>query len=120
MTVINRTQSKGMDARTGKSLSGVAHLKQSIEMILTTLIGTRIMRREFGSTVPGLIDAPANNKTVLLVYSAIAQALKKFEPRFKLTRVYAEFDSQALTGKTAFNIEGDYLGEKITINDITL
>jgi phage baseplate assembly protein W len=116
---VNRTQVKGMDARTGKPLTGVAHLKQSIEMIVTTLIGTRVMRRDFGSTIPALIDAPANKKTVLTVYAAIALALKQFEPRLKLTRVYAEFDDLALAGKTVFSIEGEYLGEKVS-TDITL
>lgn len=120
MMTVNRTQVKGMDARTGKPLTGVSHLKQSIEMILTTLIGTRVMRRDFGSTIPELVDAPANSKTVLLVYSSIAVALKKFEPRFKLTRVYADFDGQTLSGKALFTIEGDYLGEKVIINDISL
>ncbi|HCF6085938.1 TPA: phage baseplate protein, partial [Pseudomonas aeruginosa] len=36
----------GLDRRTGQPLSGVAHLKQSIEDILTTPLGTRRMRPE--------------------------------------------------------------------------
>ena len=113
-------QSQGMDAKTGKLLTGIEHLKQSITQIITTRIGTRIMRRQFGSTVPDLIDSPANPQSVLLVYAAIAQALHEFEPRFRLTRVYTEFNDQDLkSGHALFSIEGDFLGEKINA-DITL
>ncbi len=38
---------KGMSAETGKALEGLEHLKQSITDILTTPIGSRIMRREY-------------------------------------------------------------------------
>lgn len=120
MAQINRIQTQGMDANTGKLLTGVAHLKQSIQQILTTRIGTRVMRRKFGSTVPDLIDAPANQKTLMQFYAAIAVAIRDFEPRLKLTRIYSDFDSNLKNGKAVFVIEGDYLGEKITINDVTL
>lgn len=50
----------GMDATTGKPLSGDAHLAQSVADILTTPIGSRVMRRSYGSLIPSLIDAPIN------------------------------------------------------------
>lgn len=109
-----------MDANTGQLLTGVAHLKQSIQMLLTTRIGSRVMRRKFGSTVPDLIDAPANPKTLMQFYAAIAIAIRDFEPRLKLTRVYSDFDNNLKNGKAVFVIEGDFMGEKITISDVTL
>jgi len=120
MATINRIQSQGMNAETGELLTGVPHLKQSIQQILTTRIGTRVLRRKFGSTVPDLIDSPANSQTIMKFYAAIAIALRDFEPRFKLTRVYSDFDNNLKNGKATFNIEGDYLGEKITLSDVTL
>ncbi len=39
---------KGMDAKTGKVLEGLEHLKQSIIDILTTPVSSRIMRRDYG------------------------------------------------------------------------
>jgi phage baseplate assembly protein W len=104
-------QSQGMDAKTGKLLTGIDHLKQSITQILTTRVGTRVMRRSFGSTVPELLDSPLNPQTVLLTYASVAVSLREFEPRFKLSRVFKEADF--------FRIEGDFLGEKINA-DITL
>jgi phage baseplate assembly protein W len=117
---VNITQAQGMDATTGRLLTGVAHLKQSIQQILTTRIGSRVMRRKFGSTVPDLIDSPANRQTLLQCYAAIAVAIHDFEPRLKLTRIYSDFDTNLINGKATFVIEGDYLGEKITIQDVTV
>lgn len=77
----------GMDARTGKALSGDAHLAQSIADILSTPIGTRIMRRPYGSRLPDLIDAPANAATRVQLYAATATALMRWEPRITLKRV---------------------------------
>lgn len=40
---------RGMNSETGKTISGIEHLKQSIVDILTTPVGTRVMRRDYGS-----------------------------------------------------------------------
>ncbi len=48
----------GMNAATGRNLTGLDHLHQSIADILSTPIGTRVMRRDYGSRLPELIDAP--------------------------------------------------------------
>jgi len=77
----------GMDRRTGKVLAGWAHVVQSIEDILTTRVLTRVMRRDYGSDVPKLVDAPMNQVALLRLYAAIADALEQWEPRFRLTHV---------------------------------
>lgn len=74
----------GMSATHGTTLSGLAHIQQSITDILTTPTGTRIMRREYGSALPYLVDKPLNNATVLQCYAAIALALAQHEPRVRL------------------------------------
>ena len=48
----------GINAHTGQALSGIDHLRQSIRDILTTRIGTRVMRRDYGSRLPTLVDNP--------------------------------------------------------------
>jgi len=77
----------GMHATTGKPLSGTAHLVQSVADILTTPIGTRIMRRDYGSRLPELIDQPWNGANLVRMYGAIATALHRWEPRLNLTRL---------------------------------
>ena len=48
----------GMNVLNGRSLTGLDHLKQSIADILNTPIGSRVMRRDYGSKLFSLIDAP--------------------------------------------------------------
>lgn len=80
-----------MNAQTGARLEGLPHIEQSIAQILTTPIGTRVMRREFGSLLPELIDRPLNSETTLLIYAATATALHRWEPRFRLVKVELHF-----------------------------
>ena len=56
-----------MNRETGAALGLVEHIAQSITDILTTRIGTRVMRREYGSLLPELVDQPFNDLTRLQV-----------------------------------------------------
>lgn len=80
----------GMDRNTGAALAGADHLAQSIGDILSTPLGHRIARREYGSDLPELLDQPMNPRTVLLVYAATAQAIMRQEGRVSLRRVALE------------------------------
>ena len=89
---------------TGKAISGLDHLRQSIADILTTPIGTRVMRRDYGSLLPSLIDQPQNNATTVRLYSAITSALMRWEPRIRLSRVSIEHTA---AGKSTLTLEGE-------------
>jgi uncharacterized protein len=82
---------KGMHRNTGKAItdndSFPEHLYQSMHDILSTLIGTRLCRRNYGSLVPHLIDQPCNDFTKLQIMNASATALIRFEPRIKISQV---------------------------------
>lgn len=94
----------GMDKATGKALSGDAHLAQSITDILTTPLGSRVMRRDYGSLLFELIDKPINGAIRLLIHAAVAIALRRWEPRLQLTRVTLLGAPQA--GRLTLRIEG--------------
>jgi len=83
---------------TGSTLNELDHIKQSIGDILTTRIGTRIARREYGSNVPDLIDEPFNGATTLRLYAATAIALMRWEPRIRITRVQLQRGNEASAG----------------------
>ncbi|APR98667.1 GPW/gp25 family protein [Wolbachia endosymbiont of Folsomia candida] len=110
---------RGMDSKTGKELEGIDHLKQSIIDILTTPIGSRIMRRNYGSRLFELVDKPMNRDFTLEVYSAVAEALEKWEKRFKVEKVKI---TEVKEGKVILNLEGVYLpeGEFVNISGITV
>lgn len=95
----------GMNASTGRALSGIEHICQSIGKILTTPLGTRVERRDFGSELPDLIDAPNNAATRVRLYAATATALMRLEPRVKLTRVLLA-DASAEASAAILDIEG--------------
>lgn len=76
--------STGVNAATGAALTDWAHVQQSISKILTTPIGSRVMRRDFGSDLPDLIDRKMTQKNVLAIYSAAATAIARWEPRFRM------------------------------------
>jgi len=82
----------GMSRTTGAELTGLAHIAQSVADILTTPIGTRIMRRDYGSLIPDLIDQPMTAATLLRVYSAAVLALAKWEPRVRVESLTADPD----------------------------
>ncbi len=94
----------GISNTTGKALSGDAHLAQSIADILTTPLGSRVMRRDYGSLLFELIDRPINGAIRMLMHAATAIALRRWEPRLQLTRVYLVGEPQA--GQLTIRIEG--------------
>jgi uncharacterized protein len=80
----------GMDRGSGARSDGERHLAQSVGDILSTPIGTRVMRRDYGSALFELIDQPFNPLTRARMFAAIAVALARWEPRLRLTRVQVE------------------------------
>lgn len=94
----------GMDATTGRPISGDAHETQSIARILNTPIGSRVMRRDFGSLLPDLVDQPLNPALLLKVYAATALALLRWEPRRRLRRVGVDLSQWAL-GRAVVTLE---------------
>lgn len=94
----------GMSRETGTALDGNAHLAQSIGDILSTPVGSRVMRRDYGSDLPDLIDRPLNGETLIDVYAATAGALARWEPRLRLTRVSL---ADAVAGQLTLVLEGE-------------
>ena len=102
----------GMSRYTGETLATEAHLAQSIVDILTTPIGSRVMRRSYGSRLPRLIDAPMNGETQIEVFAATADALANWEPRLRLVRV--SIDS-ASAGQMQLSMVGETISGTTTI-----
>lgn len=96
----------GMDRNTGKPCASELHLAQSIGDILTTPIGTRLERRDYGSMLFELLDQPLNGATRLLAYAATAFAIRRWEPRLRVQKVSLAPD-QSQPGQTVITIEGE-------------
>ena len=98
----------GMDRRTGQPLTGIAHLRQSIEDILTTPLGSRRMRPEYGSQLRRYVDLPVNEGWKSAVQAEVARALGRWEPRLKLDLVKVV---AVLDGQVSLALSGRYLGD---------
>ena len=98
---------RGTSVATGQAISGVDHLRQSVADILTTPIGSRVMRRDYGSDIPALIDQPDNAATQLRLVAAVTAAVMKWEPRVHLTRVSIGHDLLQ-PGRAEIQLRGRY------------
>ncbi|MGD7095898.1 GPW/gp25 family protein [Ralstonia pseudosolanacearum] len=94
----------GMNATTGRALESAAHIAQSMRDILTTPIGSRVMRRDYGSQVPDLIDQPLNPATRLRTMSAAVTAIVRWEPRVRVSSVRFWIDA---SGKPVLDVEAE-------------
>lgn len=109
----------GTDNQTGRALVGRAHLKQSIATLLTTPIGSRVMRRTFGSKLPRLVDAPFNAGIQMDMIAATAEALSRWEPRLELQSVSV---TSPTPGQVLIDLTGIYLpdGQPIKLEGIEI
>lgn len=103
----------GMHQETGRPIEGLAHLRQSVSRILTTPLGTRVMRREFGSRLYDLVDHPLNATTRLAIIAATAEALITWEPRIVVEEVVV---NSATAGSITIDLTGQYLPEGRTVS----
>lgn len=94
-----------MDQYTGAAISGDADIAQSVARILSTRIGTRIMRRSFGSCLPELQDTPLTPRNAILWIAATAGALRRWEDRIKVERVSVSMN-QGGEGRLVLTITG--------------
>ena len=110
----------GMSRTTGDSLGGFDHLRQSIQDILTTPIGTRVHRRDYGSRLPRLVDRPINKSLVAELVAATAEALERWEPRLRLEQVV--IDNVSSEGQISLSLVGYYLlnGKKVEIEGLVI
>lgn len=110
---------RGMSRENGGAVDGLAHMRQSILDILSTPIGSRIMRRDYGSSLPDLMGAPMGPGLLVEVAAASALALRKWEPRFRLTRVRLE---AAGPGWLTLDLVGIYRpdGREITLDGLVV
>lgn len=94
----------GMDRTTGAALAGDEHLVQSIGDILTTPLGSRAMRRDYGSLLFELLDRPLNAATRMLCITASAIAIARWEPRITVRQILIE--GEFMLGRAILTVIG--------------
>lgn len=93
-----------MSRAMGLAVTELEELQQSVGDILTTPIGTRVMRRPYGCDLFSLIDQPFNDATALQAKAVAVIALMRWEPRLNLTRIALTLGDAP--GKAFVDLEG--------------
>lgn len=96
-----------MSRDTGRMISSeLDSIRQSVADILTTPIGSRVMRREYGSNIPDLLDQPLNDTLLLQIYSAAYTAIQRWEKRISIENITV---SQAGQGELTLDMTAIYV-----------
>jgi phage baseplate assembly protein W len=77
------------------------------------------MRRDYGSRLFELIDAPVNRETLVDYYAAVAEALDLWEDRIQVQQVDI---TSAAVGSITLSITGKYLvdGQTVRLDGIQI
>ena len=113
---VGTRQKLGMNRETGRLLTGVDHLKQSIADIIYTRKGARLMRRGYGSALFERVDRTPTDSVKVGIIADVADALDQWEPRLQLARVQltGSIDQQT-NGQGQCKIIGNYLGAGVEV-----
>ncbi|MEY8865901.1 contractile injection system protein, VgrG/Pvc8 family [Enterobacter asburiae] len=95
----------GMNSQTGLSISEVEHIRQSVRDILVTPVGSRVMRREYGSLLSQMIDQPQTPALRLQIMAACYSAIQKWEPRVNLSTITFERSEIRADKKGTFTVD---------------
>ncbi len=77
----------GINARTGKILTGPAHLAQSLSKIWQTRLDTRVMRLSFGADLRSLLSEDLTPAIAMLIYNEMVASAARWEPEYLITQL---------------------------------
>lgn len=68
-------------------------VRQSIQMLIATVPGERVMRPEYGCELHRLLFAPNDDTTAGLAIHYVRQAIERWEPRIDIVSIDAQRDA---------------------------
>ncbi|MBL5919772.1 GPW/gp25 family protein [Lelliottia amnigena] len=78
---------QGMNRKDGKPLSNTDHIRQSVNDILSTPLGSRVMLPGYGSNLHRLVDHPEDTMTSIRIVMSTAVAIARWEPRIAVNSI---------------------------------
>lgn len=97
---------QGLNAHTGGGIADLDHLRQSVRDILTTPIGSRVLRRDYGSRLLDLVDRPFTQALRLEIIAEAIGAILRWEPRIEVQEVKLQSHSP---GEVVLDLVGVYI-----------
>lgn len=99
----------GVDNRSFRPIDNLGSAIQSVETILGTSIGSRLMRREFGGGVLELLGRPLTPSLFSAWMQVVATAIDLWEPRFRVRRfLWSGSVEEIRRGHAALRLEVDF------------
>ena len=84
----------------GTDVNSARHIEESIQQILSTRIGERVMEYHFGCSVSASLFEPTDTTLMNLLKYEIVEALETFETRIEVKKddikIYSETDSKGI------------------------
>ena len=77
--------------------SGDANVEQSLQILLMTVAGERVMRAELGTDAERMVFAPGSERYLRLLETTIEEAVRDWESRVDLVEVRAEAEPSDAT-----------------------
>lgn len=78
-------------------VAGDPNVEQSLQILLLTELGQRVMRPGFGNRAPKLVFSPGSVAYLRLIETSVREAVRDYEPRVVLEAVTAEADAEDAT-----------------------
>jgi uncharacterized protein len=97
---------------------GAQNVRESIQILLLTRLGERLMYPSYGSSLRTYLFAPNNPATRKSVEDEITRALQQWEPRVKLDSVSVApdpSDAQAAIATVQYRLVANQLPNQITL-----
>ncbi|MEM8900176.1 MAG: GPW/gp25 family protein [Bacteroidota bacterium] len=94
------------DSGGAKLVAGREDIDQSLEILLSTSLGERVLQPNYGCELQDFVFSPVNNSFETFLSELVRTAILYFEPRIRLERVNVEKD-QLLEG--VLKISVDYI-----------
>ena len=99
----------GVDRHTGKLIGNYQSALQALEVIFTTRIGERVMRRHFGGGLAELLGRAMTPSLFAAWQLLLAVGIDLWEPRFRVRGVYvAATPTDLRLGKAGVRVEVDW------------
>ncbi|MCF1502908.1 GPW/gp25 family protein [Afifella sp. H1R] len=99
----------GIDRRTGQVIDNLTSAYQGVEVTLSTRLGSRIMRREFGGGVAELLGRAMTPALFEAFRQLIGTAIDLWEPRFRVRKISLSGSvEQIRAGRAGMIFEVDY------------
>lgn len=99
----------GLSRHTGKPIGNLESAYQGVETVLTTRLGERVMRREFGAGIVEILGRAVTPALFLAWQQLLGTAIDLWEPRFKIRTIEVAGGTEAVRkGHLKVRIAADY------------